>query len=145
MNGEKMKKIALLLLVSLACVSVNAQKNPTKTSYVEARRLYDQFDKTLSRALLWEKTSVQDRRKAINDAIQLRETIDKALGEFSQCSKAGAAHVDFVLNLNSFSASAQSGSAIKPFDVLGAMQSAERFGNSRAPCYDEVAALEIKK
>ena len=143
MNGYRMRKAVLFAVVAVVCSLAAAQQKTVKTPYPEARRMYDQFDKTLSKALLWEKTTIQDRTKAINDATRLRDVMSKAFGDFSQCSRAATAHVDFVSNLNGFAAASQLGTTVKPFEVLAAMRSAETFGNSRAPCYDEVEALDV--
>ena len=84
-----------------------------------------------------------ERTKALNDAQRHRELITKAMGDFSQCSRAASGHVDFILNMNGLVAASQRGATVKAFDILAAMQSAETFGNSRAPCYDEVEALDV--
>ena len=142
MNGDQMRKIVFFTLLAVACGLAAAQQKPVKTTYRDARRLYDQFEKALSRTLTWEKTTMVERVKALNDAQGHRNLITKAIGDFSQCSRAASAHVDFILNMNSLVAASQRGATVEAFDILSAMQSAEIFGNSRAPCYDEVEALD---
>lgn len=138
--NTKYTLVAASLLIAIA-TSANAQK-PT---YDEARRLYNQFDKTLSAVGLWGKKQQPERVQALQNAMQLRARLTKIMGNFSQCANASAAHVEFISNINAIGSAAEGGSQVTPFQLMMTMAMAERFGNSRNACYDEVEALDTPK
>jgi hypothetical protein len=134
--------ITLIIATALASAASHAQTKPTRAQYGEARKLYDEFDRTISRSMLWEKKPIGDRKAALQQAIAHRDRISKLMGDSSQCSAAASLHVDFISNLNALVAAGEGVGKLKTFDVLGAVSNAEVFGNRRAGCYDEVEALD---
>lgn len=133
---------ALIIATAFAPALAQAQAKPTRAQYGEARKLYDEFDRTLSRSMLWEKKPADERRKAMQQAIAHRDRITKVMGEMSQCSAAASLHVDFISNMNSVVSAGEGVGKVSAFELLGAMNNAQVFGNRRAGCYDEVEALD---
>ena len=125
---------------------MRSTKAPT-ISYSDARKLYRQFDQTLSQVGLWEKKRQPERVQLLQDSIKHRDAVSKAFGDFSACASAAAMHVEFVSNLNAIVFRAEGGSQVQTFYLLSALRAAESFGNHRAPCYDAVEALDtpVKK
>lgn len=132
-----------LILFSLALTGgAIAQSKPPAISYPEARKLYNQFDRTLSQVGLWEKKALPERRQLLEASLRHRDAVYKAFGDISACGAAATTHVEFITNLNAISYWSQGGLQPKPFDLLSAMRFAEQFGLNRMGCYDAVEALD---
>lgn len=139
-----MKKHAALFL-TLICLAIGAgaqTKQPGRAAYAEARKLYDALEKPLNRTMLWEKTTQPQRVEAVKIATELRDRTYKLWGDFSQCSMAAESNLNFVISINQIAFLSQSGSQLRPYDMLRAIREAEEFGNHRAACYDYVEALD---
>jgi hypothetical protein len=132
---------ACVLFIALASQS-QAQ---TKVSYSEARKLYNQFDKTLSAVGLWGKKNQSERTQLLQAAMRHREQVEKSLGVSSQCATAANMHVEFVSNLNAIGRAKDGTGTPTHFESFMALASAEQFGNHRAACYDQVEALDTPK
>jgi hypothetical protein len=135
-------KNLLCLVAFLAACGASIAQPPPKAAYPEARRLYEEFEKTLRDSMLWEKKSLPARMAAVKAATAHQGRVNKMWGDGSQCAGAAAAHVDFVISLNRIAAAGDGTSRQNPFDLLGAMNNAERFGNHRAACYEAVEELD---
>jgi hypothetical protein len=133
-----MKNLFCLLALIAACGTATAQTKPPKAAYPEARRLYNEFEKTLNASMLWEKKTPAERAFAVQAASAHRDRVTKMWGEFSACTGAADAHVDFVVDMNKVVTSR----TLTPLGILSAMKSAERFGNKRGGCYDAVEELD---
>ncbi len=133
-----MKKLFCLFVLVVACGAATSQTKPPKAVYPEARKLYNEFEKTLNAAMLWEKKTPAERAAAVKAAMAHRDRVAKMWGDFSACTAAADAHVIFVVDMNKIVAS----SALKPFELLGALRSAEQLGNHRGDCYDSVEELD---
>lgn len=134
--------ITLMIAAALAPAIVQAQSKPTRAQYGEARKLYDEFDRTISRSMLWEKKPAAERVAAYKQAIAHKERLSKLMGDTSQCGYAASTHVEFVSNMNALVSAGEGAGKVTPFQLLGAMNNAQAFGNFRAACYDEVEALD---
>ncbi|WP_309679472.1 hypothetical protein [Polaromonas sp.] len=137
-----MKKLFLLLAMAAMCSGSMAQQKPPKAAYPEARKLYDEFDKTLRVSMLWEKKKPAERAAAVKAAMAHRDRITKMWGDFSACTAAADAHVNFVVEMNKIVSVGEGVGNLKPFELLGALSSAEQFGNHRGGCYDAVEELD---
>ena len=120
--------------------AVEARDN--KIAYQEARSLYNEFGKTLSAAGLWDKKSPADRALWYRAAEQNKRRIDRGFGELSACGKTALSHLDFLVELNQMAFAEQGGLKVAARPRIAALAAAERFGNHRAACYDEVEALD---
>ena len=128
--------------VALLPIMALAQPTPTRAQYPEARKLYNEFDRTVSRSMMWEKKSQADRIAAYKQAIVLKERMSQIMGDSSQCGYAASTHVEFVSNMNALISASEGVGKLTPFQMLGAMNNAHAFGKFRAACYDEVEALD---
>lgn len=128
----------------IAAVSGQLYAQP-KTSYDEARRLYDQFDKTIFAVGLWDKKKQPERTQLIQAAMRHRERIEKLLGATSRCANAAAFHVAFVGGLNAIGRAKDGIGNPTHFELMMALASAEQFGNHRAACYEQVEELDTPK
>lgn len=125
------------------CTNVPAQlKQPDRAAYAEARKLYNELEKPISRSLLWEKTTQQQRLEAVKIATDLRDRTYKLWGDMAQCSMAAKWNLIFVQNLNKIALASQTKGSLNYFEMLAALREAEEFGSHRAACYDYVEALD---
>lgn len=92
--------------------------------------------------MLWEKKKPTERAAAVKAAMAHRDRITKMWGDFSPCTAAADAHVNFVAEMNKIVSAGEGVGNLTPFELLGAMRGAEQFGNHLGGCYDEVEALD---
>jgi uncharacterized protein YqcC (DUF446 family) len=139
-----MKK--LIPIVSLL-IAVSAEAAAPTPSYKDARKLYDEFGKTLSAATLWEKKKPQERAAASTAAMALRDRMEKMWGVPSACAATAIFHVVFITEMNTIVSAGEGVGQPRAFNLLGAMTASEQFGNHRAACYEAVEALDasVKK
>lgn len=139
-------KLALVIVICGASVLgtpiSHAQSKLTHKNYSEARKLYNEFDKTLQAMALWEKKKPADRIAAMKAAVAHSDRITRLWGDFSACSSAAVSHVDLVTEMNRIVSVGEGAGGLNAFTLLGALSSAEQFGNHRAGCYDAVEALD---
>lgn len=145
MNGEPMKLALLIVIFGVSVLGApisHAQNKLTRANYAEARKLYNEFDKTLQVTVLWEKKKPAERAAAVKAAMAHRDRVDKLWGDFSPCSSAANFHVDFVADMNRIAYFSEGPGALDALTLLRALRSAEQLGNHRARCYDAVEALD---
>ncbi len=142
-----MKKLLLPILICVSATTFAQDKKPPRSAYPEAKKLYNALDKVPSRLLLWEKTNQTQRVEAAKVATELRDQTTKLWGDFSQCTQAANSNLNLVIDINKIAFTSQSGRTLHPHEMLAALKGAERFGNQRAACYDEVESLDesVKK
>lgn len=134
-----MNRRSLCTVVAMMSITIGAYAKP---GYADARAIYDQIGGTLSKGLLWEKKSPQERRQAVVMATALRDRASKSMGPQSQCAQAAEMHLNLVMNMNVIASAGQGVGKVSTFQLLGMLGEAEALGERKAACYDEVEALD---
>jgi hypothetical protein len=137
-----LKRLAILLVLSLLgfAASAQAQKKP---SYADARKLYEEIDKSLSATGLWYKKPLQERIRGRQSASALIERAEKLMGPSSRCREAAIFMHDYLGSLNDFALVVEGRRQISnPHELFAPMFNAVVFGEKKVACYEEVEALD---
>jgi hypothetical protein len=134
-----MKK--LLALALAACLAATAAAKP---NYNEARILYDHMNKVRSGTNLWDKKTLQESIKAVQEASVVVDKAEKLYGAApsSQCTQAAIMRREYVNALHQIHLAFSGRGKATDFQMYAGLYNAAAFGEKMANCYDEVEALD---